>query len=86
MIDYKKWSSLHTKIIAPSLIEIGPVVLQKGFLKFVNVIAMPLLSPHGKMMPLHLNKLESSSPKNALSQVWLKLASGPGEFFFKICK
>ena len=30
-------------------------------------------------MALHLNKLESPSPKNALCQVWLKLASGSGE-------
>ena len=27
-------------------------------------------------MALHLNKIESPSPKDALCQVWLKLASG----------
>ena len=48
--------------------------LRTRFLKFVNNFAMSLLSPLRKRRALHLNKLESSSPKDALCQVWLKLA------------
>ena len=60
----------------PSLEEISPVGLQKIF-KFhfkmyfhYFVIILPL----EKEMALHLKKLESPSPQDALFQVWLKLA------------
>ena len=33
-----------------------------------------IISPWEKGVPLHLNKFESSSPKNALCHVWLKLS------------
>ena len=33
-----------------------------------------IISPWKRAGPLHLNKLESPSPKDALCQVWLKLA------------
>ena len=56
-----------------SLVEIGPVVLEK-ILKFCQCIfAILLLSPLEKERALHLNKLKSPSPKDALCQVWLKL-------------
>ena len=48
---------------------------EEYFYKLVNVISLfrnYLLLEKG--MALHLNKLESSSPKDALCQVWLKLA------------
>ena len=38
------------------------------FLQFHNNLQLE------KGVALYLNKLESSSPKNALSQVWLKLS------------
>ena len=45
---------------------------------FFNLINVFLLSqnyfPLGKGVTLHLNKLEFPLPKNALCQVWLKLA------------
>ena len=49
--------------------------LRRRFLKFVNVFSpFPYYLPLEKGGVLHLNKLESPSPKNALCQVWLKLA------------
>ena len=59
----------------PSLIEIGPVVVEKKILKFVNVFSLfRNYLPLEKGTALHLNKLEFRSPKDALCQVWLKLA------------
>ena len=59
----------------PSLIEIGPVVFgEEIFLNFVNVFLLfPNYLPLKKGVTLHLNKLESHSPKDAMCQVWLKL-------------
>ena len=48
--------------------------LRRRFLKFVNVFSpFPYYLPLEKGGVLHLNKLESPSPKNAVCQVWLKL-------------
>ena len=59
-----------------SLVEIGPVVLKKKiFLNFVNVFSQfHYYLPLEKGGALHLNKLESPSPKDALCKIWLKLA------------
>ena len=59
-----------------SLVEIGPVVLEKKIFKFRKCIFSLFRNylPLGKGGALHLNKLESPSPKDALCQVWLKLA------------
>ena len=47
----------------------------RRFLKFVNVFLLFCnYRSLEKIWALHLNKLESPSPKDALSQVWLKLA------------
>ena len=56
-----------------SLVEIGPVFLEKNIFKICQ------LSPLGKGRGLHLNKLESPSPKDALCQVLLNWPSGSGE-------
>ena len=57
----------------PRFVEIGPAVLEK-ILKVVNVISLFCnYLPLGKGMALHLNKLESPSPRDTLCQVWLKL-------------
>ena len=57
-----------------SLVEIGPVVLEKIFINFDNVFSIfRNYLPLEKGGALHLNKLESPSPKNVLCQVWLKL-------------
>ena len=58
----------------PCLIEISPEVLRRRFLIFVSVFLLLSLFEK-KCVPLHLNKLESPLPKDALCQVWLKLAS-----------
>ena len=57
------------------MVEIRSVVLEKIFFNFVNVFSLFLnflLLEKGRA--LHLNKIESPSPKDALCQVWLKLA------------
>ena len=47
---------------------------RRRFLNFVNVLSLfRNYLPLEKGGALHLNKLEPSSPKNALCQVWLKL-------------
>ena len=59
----------------PSLVEIYPVILEKKIFKFCqSIFAILLLSPLGKERDIHLNTFESSSPKDALCQVWLKLS------------
>ena len=69
--------SFTQRCFVPSLVEIGPVVLEKKIkiLNFVNVFSQfrnyPPLEKDGV---LHLNKLESPSPKDDLCQVWFKLA------------
>ena len=58
----------------PSLVEIGPVVSRR-FFSFVNVFSLFCnYLPLEEGGALHLNKLESPSPKEALCLVWLKLA------------
>ena len=59
-----------------SWVEIGPVVLEKKiFLNFVNLISLFHNYLHLKKGgALHINKLEFPLPKDALCQVWLKLA------------
>ena len=61
----------------PSLLEIGPGVLErKILLDFVNVFLLfrYYLFLEKGVAP-HLYKHESTSQKDALCQVWLKLAS-----------
>ena len=58
----------------PSLVEISPAVLEKEIFKFVNVFSLfRYYLSWKKGGALLLNKIESSSPKDALCQVWLKL-------------
>ena len=59
-----------------SLIEIGPVVLEKKiFLNFLNAFSLfRNYLPLEMGRALHLNKIESPSLKNALCKVCLKLA------------
>ena len=47
---------------------------EENFLNFVNVFSLfRYYFPLKKGAALHMNKLESPSPKDALCQVWLKL-------------
>ena len=55
-------------------LKLAPWFLRR-FLKFVNVFSLfRNCLPLKKDGALHLNKLEFPSPKDALCQVWLKLA------------
>ena len=57
----------------PSLVEIGPVVLEKKILKLrQNVFTLLLQSPLGKGQGPSFDKLESPSPKDGLYQFLLK--------------
>ena len=57
-----------------SLVEIDPVVLGGRYLNFVNVFSLFRNDlPLENDVALHLEKLESPPPKDALCQVWLKL-------------
>ena len=58
------------------------------FFNFVNVFLLfCYYLPLEKVGALHLNKLESSSPKNAMWQVWFEIGTATLEkkFLFKIC-
>ena len=65
------WILLTQGCYVLSLVEISPVVLDK---KILCVFAISLLSLLGKWWGPLYNKLEFTSPNNALCQVWLKLA------------
>ena len=56
---------------------------EEYFLNFVNLFSLFLnYLPLEKGGALHLNKTESPSPKDALCQVWLKMA----QWFWRICQ
>ena len=67
----------------PSLVEIGPAVLEKYILKFrqcIFPIHYYLLLEKG--YPFILKKIDFPLPKDALCQVWLKLAQHFWRRFF----
>ena len=76
--------ALHlNKLISPShkddfcqvWLKLAQWFWRRKFLNFVNVFSLfRNYLPLGKGRALHLNKLESPSPNNALCQIWLKLA------------
>ena len=69
------WIPITLECFVLSLVEIGPVILKNTILKFVNVFWLfRYYLPLEKGVALHLNKYESPLPKDALCQVWLKLA------------
>ena len=71
------WTNLnppHPRIV-PSFVEIGLLVLKKKIFKYFNVCSLFRdYLPLEKNGARHFNNLESSLPKDALYQVWLKLA------------
>ena len=76
------WIPFDQGCFEPNLAEISRVVLEKK-LNFVNVFSLFRYNPSlEKGGVLHLNKLESPSPTDALSQVWLKLAQWFRRRFF----
>ena len=59
----------------PSLVEIGPVALEKTIFKYFQYILLfCYYLPSEKGVAFHLNKLKFPPCKDALCQVWLKLA------------
>ena len=83
-LPFEKGWGLHlNKLISPShknaLCQVWLKLAQwfwiRRFFNFVNVFSLfRNYLPLEKSGALHLNKLESPSPKDALCQVWLKLA------------
>ena len=69
------WIPFTQGYFVPSLVEIDPVVLEKKIFQICQCISQfrNYLSLE-KGEALHLNKIESPSPKDALCPVWLKLA------------
>ena len=66
--------------LGQDLVEISPVVVEKKILNFVNVFSLfRNYFPLEKGGALHLNKLESSSPRVALCQFGWNWSSGSGE-------
>ena len=83
-LPLEKGTALHlNKLESPSSIDalcqvwskLAQWFWRRRFLNFVNVCSLFRNNlPLEKGAALHLNKLESPSPKDALCQVWLKLA------------
>ena len=65
------WIPFSKGCYLPSLIELGPVVLEKIFKFCQCIFTISWLSPLEKGLALHLNKFESPL-KNALCLVWLE--------------
>ena len=72
----QNWIPFTQGCFVPSLVKISQVVLEKKmFFNFVNVFSLFLnYLPLEKGGALHLNKVEYPSPKDAMCQIWLKLA------------
>ena len=67
----KNWNPLHPKMHCAKLVQL---FLRKRFVNFVNVFSLfRNYLPFERGVTLHLNELESSLPKDALCQVWLKM-------------
>ena len=67
------WIPFTQGYFVPSLVKIGPVVLEKKIFKSCQFIFInSQLSPLWEGMAFHLNKLESPLTKETLCQVWLK--------------
>ena len=74
----KTLSLLHLRMLCAKLVETGSVSVEKKILKFCQCIfAISYLSPLGNDVALHLNKLESFLPKDALSQACRFKLIGP---------
>ena len=61
------------KSFVSSLSIFSPVVIETTILKCIQCI-FPIWLLHGEEVDLYTSKSESTSPKDALCQVWLKLA------------
>ena len=67
------WIPITQECFVPSLVEIGPLILENFFNLF---LLFCFYLPLEKGVTHYLNKLKSPSPMDVLCQVWLKLALG----------
>ena len=76
VLHLKKFESPSPKdALCQVWIKLAQYFWRRGFFNSVNVFSLFQNYLHlEKGRAFHLNKLESSSPKDALCQVWLKLA------------
>jgi hypothetical protein len=81
------WIHFPQEWFVPSLVKIGPVVLEKKIFKSSHPIFTFLwLSPLWREpAALYWNKLEFPLSKDILYEVWLNLVCGPGEEDFLKC-
>ena len=77
------WILFSQGCFVQSLVKLPQWFWRRWFFKFVNVFWLFHNFSLWKELALHLNKLESPSPKDALCQVWLKLAPLFWRTFFK---
>ena len=71
----KEMNSLHPRMLCVGFGWNWPSGSGERFLDFFNVLLLfHYYLPLQEGMVLHLNKLESNSPKDAICKVWLKLA------------
>ena len=79
----KGWALHLNKLESPSSkyalcqlwLKLAQFLRKRRFLNFVNVFSLfRNYLPFEKGRAIHLNKFESPSPKDALCEVWLKLA------------
>ena len=69
------WIPFTQGWLSPTLVKIGLLIPEKKILNFFNVFFFfRNYLPLQKRMDLHLYKLKSPLPKDALCQVWLQLA------------
>ena len=73
VLHLNKLESPSTKdVLCQDWLKLAQWFWRRRFLNFVNVFLLfPIYIPLEKAVALHLNKLESPSPKDALCQVWL---------------
>ena len=72
---WRNMNPYHPRMLVPRLVKLVQWFLRRGFFNFVNVFSIfRNYLPLEKGRALHLNKFESPSSKDALGQVWLKLA------------
>ena len=70
------WIPFTQRTAVPNLVEIGPAVQEMKIFKFCQCIftIFLIISPYKRVGPFIWIKHESSSPKEALCQGWLKMA------------
>ena len=67
----------------PSLVEIGPVVLDEGFkILSMYLCSFVIIFPWKKGWALHFNNFEFPLPKDVFCEVWLKLAHWLEKIFY----